>query len=127
MFLYFIVPIGFIHVQLQNQPEPSILWPTVSWREITAEYAGLFFRTAGGNSAVFGSVQSDNSPRLTSVRGRLVQSTPVAAIAVSADNLPSPTLSAGATGAASHWGLSFTVTSGEVRPRNTAMRIWIRT
>lgn len=100
--------------------------PTVKWSEITAEYAGLFFRAEGGDSEQFGDIQAGSSPRLTSVRGRLVLSTAVAAITLNANGLASPTLSAGATGAANHWGLSFTVSSDEVRPRNTAMRIWKR-
>lgn len=114
-------------MQLRNQPEPEKLWPTVQWSEITAEYAGLFFRAAGGSSAEFGSIQAENSPRLIGVRGRLVLSTAVSSIVVNANDAWSATLSAGATGATNHWGLSFAVSSGEVRPRNTAMRIWVRT
>ncbi len=121
------MPFGFIYVQLPNQPEPLELWPTVRWSDITAEYAGLFFRAEGGGSANFGNIQDENSPRLTSVNGRLVLNTAVDSILVTANNAPSPILSAGATGAASHWGLSFTVSSGEVRPRNSAVRIWMRT
>ncbi len=120
------MPFGFIYVQLHNQPEPLELWPTVKWSNITAEYAGLFFRAGGGSSGSFGTIQAENSPRLTSVRGRLELSTSVASISVTANNAPSPALSAGATGGTNHWGLSFTVSPGEVRPRNAAVCIWQR-
>ncbi|KAJ6649710.1 Lithostathine-2, partial [Pseudolycoriella hygida] len=62
------VPIGFIYVQLPDQPEPFSLWPRTQWENISSTYAGLFFRVLGGNSAAFGETQSENSPRLTELR-----------------------------------------------------------
>jgi hypothetical protein len=53
------VPIGYIHVQLPNQPEPSSLWPTVKWQHISSDYAGHFFRVEGGNAAPHGQSQPD--------------------------------------------------------------------
>jgi hypothetical protein len=41
--------IGFIYTQIPDQPEPYTLWPRVEGRDITSEYAGLFFRAEGGN------------------------------------------------------------------------------
>ncbi|KAG4069888.1 hypothetical protein HA402_009595 [Bradysia odoriphaga] len=122
------VPIGFIYVQLSNQPHPSTLWPTVQWTQITSQYAGLFFRAEGGTSAQFGQTQTESSPRLTNVRGRIAMSaaTATASITVPATGFASPNLSVGATGANNHWGMSFTVSSAEVRPRNSAIRIWRR-
>lgn len=122
----FIVPIGFIYAQLPGQPEPSRQWPLVEWTEITEQYAGLFFRAAGEGAAEFGSIQEENIPRLTNVNGRLVLTSSMASVTVPADGGVSSTVSAGATGGNSHWGLSFTVSAGEVRPRNTATRIWMR-
>lgn len=98
----------------------------MEWIEITEQYAGLFFRAAGEGSAEFGSIQEENIPRITNVNGRLVLTSAVASVVVPAVGGISPIVSVGATGANSHWGLSFTVSSGEIRPRNTAMRIWIR-
>jgi hypothetical protein len=61
------VPIGFIYVQLPSQPEPKTLWSMVEWKDVTSDYAGLFFRAEGGNSFPFGQTQSSDSPRLSSV------------------------------------------------------------
>lgn len=98
----------------------------VEWTEITAEYAGLFFRAVGGNSSAFGSTQQDNSPRLTNVDTANL-STANFDIKVISNGTRSPSVSSGASGDWTHWGLSFTVSSGEVRPQNTAVRIWMRT
>ncbi len=56
------VPIGFIYVQLPSQPEPKTLWPIVEWKDVTLDYAGLFFRAEGGNSESFGKLQTGNAP-----------------------------------------------------------------
>jgi hypothetical protein len=60
------VPIGFIYVQLPGQPEPNTLWSMVKWKDVTSDYAGLFFRAEGGNSAAFGQIQDENVPRIAS-------------------------------------------------------------
>ncbi|XP_037036061.1 uncharacterized protein LOC119074162 [Bradysia coprophila] len=122
------VPIGFIYVQLRNQSEPGALWVNTTWQEITSQYAGLFFRAVGEGSAAFGVTQLENSPRLTDVgTARLpgfVNQIPIQPTGSWSVSLPvgEPNPSASV-----HFGLSFAVRSGEVRPRNTAMRIWIRT
>ncbi len=61
------VPIGFIYVQLPSQPDPKSLWSMVEWKDVTSDYAGLFFRAEGGRSAVFGEIQPENAPTLSSV------------------------------------------------------------
>lgn len=127
MIVCVLVPIGFVYTQLPDQPEPWRLWWLVEWTEITEQYAGLFFRAAGRGSAEFGSIQEENFPRLTNVNGRLVLATAIASIEIPAYGGVSQTVSVGAAGAAQHWGMSFTTSSGEVRPRNTATRIWMRT
>lgn len=125
--VFFTVPIGFIYVQLPNQPEPRTLWPTVGWSEVSSQYAGLFFRVAGGGAASFGSIQTENSPRLTSVNNAAFFGWYSGSITVHANGEPSARISSGSTSTNNHWGLTFTVTSGEVRPRNQATRIWRRT
>lgn len=122
----FLVPIDFIYVQLPNQPEPQNIWDTVEWIEITSEYAGLFFRAEGGDSAAFGTIQADNSPRLHRVGRTNIAHPGVNGISVRADGVSSSSISSGALTDSTHWALHFTVTSGEVRPRNQAMRIWKR-
>lgn len=121
---YFPVPIGFVYVQLHGQPVPSTIWRAVSWREITSQYAGLFFRAVGGGSASFGNIQAENSPRLATVR-TVDLTTQEFNIAIT-PGAPSRVSSGGEGWGLRHWALQFTLSSGEVRPRNTAMRIWIR-
>ncbi len=60
------VPIGYVYVQYPDMPVPWTLWPSVSWLQITSNYAGLFFRAEGGNSNAFDSgIQAASSPRIT--------------------------------------------------------------
>lgn len=115
-----------MYTQLPDQPEPSRIWSIVEWSEVTAEYAGLFFRAEGGNSSTFGSTQQDNSPRLTNVQTSILNTANWSGNIV-ANGVVSPAISSGASGGWTHWGVSFAVSSGEVRPRNTAVRMWKRT
>src|SRR5699024_11213614 len=62
------VPLGFIYVQLSNQPEPKTMWSAVTWKDVTSEYAGQFFRAEGGGAAPFGQIQGENVPRITDAR-----------------------------------------------------------
>ncbi|CAG2103000.1 unnamed protein product [Medioppia subpectinata] len=62
------LPVGFIYVQLPGQAEPNTLWPKSTWSDVTATYAGQFFRAEGGGSLAFGAgVQSEDAPRLTDI------------------------------------------------------------
>jgi hypothetical protein len=120
------VPIGFIYVQLPNQPEPNSLWPTVKWTEISKNYDGVFFRVVGNGSAEFGSTQLEASPRLTKVRncngcksdGGTVDITPGTWSYYLFNSNEGPRVSDG---------ISFYVSKEEVRPKNMAIRIWKRT
>jgi len=47
----YVIPIGFIYIQLPLQQTPQTIWPNYSWNDISAEYSGLFFRPLGGNSS----------------------------------------------------------------------------
>ena len=51
------VPIEFIYVQLNGQSEPTQLWLKNKWKNVSAKYAGLFFRVEGGQSGTFGQIQ----------------------------------------------------------------------
>lgn len=53
------VPIGFIYVQLSEQQEPHHLWPNMIWSDVSFQYAGLFFRVLGGDSAHFNVTQEE--------------------------------------------------------------------
>lgn len=114
-------------MQIPNQPEPfRIFSATVQWEEITTSYAGLFFRVLGGGSEPFNVVQEENSPRLTYVN--LSGQTRRDSVNITADGVSSPMVSSGAIGpvTGTTWGLNFRVSGGEVRPRNSAIRIWRR-
>jgi hypothetical protein len=122
------VPTGFIYAQLPSQPEPKTLWPTVEWTDVTSDYAGLFFRAEGGWSAAFGVTQNENSPRLTDV-----QQSPSNSwqdhVQISPNNEWSSWVYSGDTVEKRIYATAqrFKVSSGEVRPRNKAIRIWKRT
>jgi hypothetical protein len=124
------VPIGFIYVQLPSQPEPKDLWPTVDWKEVTSDYAGLFFRVLGGGSATFEQIQEENSPRVSKVQNsNLVELNQVkedSSLSLPTGVWSNKIWTGQAPGHGSNIFLRFSVSDGEVRPRNRAMRIWKR-
>ena len=124
-----IIPIGFIYTQLPQQSMPKELWPNMEWKEVTSEYAGLFFRAEGGKSAAFGQIQEANQSWISSVdifgwhydsfhgpeemskvtnleENKWVETNPEKSLAI--------------------MHLNFFTTGGEVRPKNTAIKIWKR-
>ncbi|CAG2174355.1 unnamed protein product, partial [Oppiella nova] len=48
-----VIPLGFLYRQLPNTSAPGLLWPAMKWDDVTAQYAGLFFRAEGGTAATF--------------------------------------------------------------------------
>ncbi len=123
----FIVPISFIYVQLPDQPEPKTLWPMVKWQDVTSAYAGLFFRAEGGEAASFGQVQKDNAPRVTEIRYKWWNSwsnpLPGWNSSISQMNIGEENAVKKGYGI---FEMYLTMSSGEVRPRNMAIRIWKR-
>jgi hypothetical protein len=121
------VPIGFIYVQLPNEKSPTEIWPWMTWKDITSSYAGLFFRAEGGGSDTFGSIQSENSSRLTAVTSAFNDYV----INVRKEIIPGSKsdmfFSGSGCGGCTFYSLSFEVSGGEVRPRNMAIRVWKRT
>jgi hypothetical protein len=126
------VPVNFTYIQLPTQPQPNELWPEFSWKEVSATYAGLFFRVVGGGSEKFGTVQPESSPRLQSVE--MVSSSKSAARPTKLDIPQNGDASAQIyigsspieSAQTSDEHLKFKLTSAEVRPRNQAIRIWVR-
>lgn len=96
----------------------------MGWTEITSQYAGLFFRVLGAGSAAFGSVQEENSPRLTDVAS-FAGSAPSGQVSVPIGSWSFTIRSGGSSG--SLQAMQFRASGGEVRPRNGAVRIWRRT
>lgn len=122
-----LIPLGFTYVQLPKEKAPAEIWPWMTWKDVSSSYAGMFFRIVGGTSASFGAVQAENSPRLVHVhRFQTADNGATDDINVYADGIPSGGIDADISIRADR-ALQFTVSSGEVRPRNMAARVWKRT
>ena len=123
-----LVPIGFIYVQLPSQPEPKTLWQLVEWKDVTSDYAGLFFRAEGENAEPFGQLQNENSPRVVKVHrhdGQL-NGTPFEISLHSSGWSEYIHTGIGYIHDGKEMYHRFEVSGGEVRPRNQAIRIWKR-
>ncbi len=127
------VPIGFIYVQYPNQTVPEILWPNTSWTDISSNFAGLFFRALGGGAASFGDTQGENNPRVSQVSSNFPWKVDAKCDKnVNLNPGSSQCLRVGyfkggdTTYQTAVSELNLYSSSGEVRPRNTAVRIWKR-
>ena len=128
------IPPGFIYIQYGNQAEPKQIWPSLSWTEVTAEYSGQFFRAVGGESESFGAKQSGNVPQVTRVSHEWVwrRQRPNENFQGDVFLRPGQTTEPIRTGRSygagvgSVYGITFTMSEGEVRPYNSAVRIWKR-
>jgi hypothetical protein len=124
------VPLGFIYTQLPDTPSPQTIWPNLVWKSVTAKYAGLFFRAEGGASGKFGEEQGESTKRLNSIEtsgqegfmptfgeSSLIpgQWTPIRSIGF---------YTSGDITASYH--IRFLLSNDEVKPKNTAVRIWER-
>ena len=58
--IIFLVPIGFIYVQLPDKQGPQNLWPELAWKDVSERYSGLFFRVVGNGSDEFGNIQKES-------------------------------------------------------------------
>ena len=67
-----ILPVGFVYWQLPGQKAPGEFLAG-NWVDITSQYAGLFFRAAGGNGLNFGgdsiNIQSEGLPEISGSLG----------------------------------------------------------
>jgi hypothetical protein len=130
------VPFGFIYVQLSGKPDPKSLWPKNQWLEVTNEYAGLFFRAEGGESAKFGDEQDNGLPKLTikqtntdvnlgnigcwNCEDKVSQNTCTKKMYLGHDTHTS------STPITSRDWMEVCMSGDEVRPKNQAVRIWQR-
>lgn len=121
------VPINFTYVQLPLDKAPIEIWPGLKWADVSANYAGTFFRVLGGEAAAFGKPQEDNAPHLSQV---IHQVAPCAGETVTlAKGVLSGTVfttSNFAAGALKNC-QKFLLSPGEVRPKNMATKVWRRT
>jgi hypothetical protein len=124
------LPLGFIYTQLPNKPSPQTIWPNLVWKNVTSEYAGLFFRAEGGTAGEFGEEQSESTKRLTSIiNGWTAGFTPNFGQISVVPGQWTPERSTGFNqggGVIESFYMRFHVSSDEVKPRNTAIRIWER-
>ncbi|KAH9405938.1 hypothetical protein TYRP_014235 [Tyrophagus putrescentiae] len=121
------VPVNFTYVQLPGDRAPGEIWPGLKWVDVSASYAGLFFRVQGGEAAPFGKVQDDNAPHLSQV---IHQVNPCAGETVTlAKGVLSGTVitSSGFGAGALKNCQKFLLSPGEVRPKNMATKVWRRT
>lgn len=130
-----IIPIGFIYIQYRNQSTPDILFGTDGkWQDVSAEYAGEFFRAVGGNSGSFGTTQTEGLPNITgmidAVSGLFKSNFSNGAFSGGGDWRFSPIQqnSGGGESAACYFSASSSNSiygaSTHVTPYNSAIRIW---
>ena len=122
-----IVPIGFIYVQLSGQKDPKSLWPNTDWNNVSPNYAGLFFRAEGGGANNFGTIQEEQTQTI------FVKSDfkpPVWDLGVEHTVTSTYNARPFKTGWSERpddqYSLNFRHSTDEIRPRNQAIRIWIR-
>jgi hypothetical protein len=122
-------PIGFIYVQLPNEKSPTEIWSWMIWKDVTSDYAGLFFRAEGGDAAAFEKIQEQYSPKLTEVQTYHNETPAVGGNVLIKPGEWSENIYSGSHGGGpdQHYVMRFYMSSGEVRPRNMAIRIWKRT
>ena len=118
-----------MYVQFGRQKSPKELWPQMGvWSRKTNIKSGVFFRALGGLSSQFETYQEQSYPRLMSVRSRNQNKKDDRNrkfLHIYYNNQWSKPLSVGTTG--EDWmALRFRYTDNEVRPRNQAIRIWIK-
>ena len=120
------IPIGFIYTQLPDQLSPQNMFPSLTWSDVTSQYSGLFFRAEGSGSESFGSIQSANQSRISTVRGDSYSFDAGGSTVDFQYELPDRGWSVDLQLHESFLNFYLYTTEGEVRPRNTAVRIWKR-
>ena len=119
------MPPGFIYAQINENDHPNKFWPDNNWQDVSEQYAGLFFRVEGGKSRAFGRTQEQSYSDVVEIENSVntkIQSK------VNITLIPgqwSEYLRTGGTEAnKKRIGISFHVTKDEVRPKNSAFRLW---
>lgn len=104
------------------------MFPNTAWSDITDDFDGTFFRALGGSSATFGSIQEESCPRVTQARYGGTINNINGPVNLNQNEWSTP-LSTGSVRYDASWNLlttSFFTSADEVRPRNSAIRIWKR-
>lgn len=129
------IPVGFNYVQYPGESAPADLFGG-EWENISAQFAGQFFRAEGGNAAAFGSAQGDGAPNIAGMFGNVQFRNGAGGGNFSGAFYNAGTYNNG-FGDSSNWnsptvGFSAANSNGkyalaEIRPVNTTIRIWKRT
>ena len=121
-----LIPIGFLYTQYPSQSSPDGIWPVYKWTEITSQYAGLFFRAEGDGSLPFGQTQQANQTWISDIKA---EGSVDDSYKDKDNQLTSMNVGKWTEPYFEHsiWKIHFFTTDGEVRPKNTAIRIWKRT
>ncbi len=143
------LPVGFIYLQIPQQKSPQEMFPKQTWADISSNFPGLFFRVVGGDSKEFGAVQEENVPTFDAVAYvDCLEGSPNSKNScnlspsnrridlnrtIAGDSWTTQVTTANFFSSHSpnteNWtgSLKFHNTGGPVRPRNTAIRVWVRT
>ena len=123
-----LIPLGFIYTQLPDQSSPHVLWPNMKWTEVTQSYAGLFFRAEGNESLPFGQTQQANQSIISNYWCDSHKAAgDIAGTKLSVEIKEGWTSIYPQPHPAYCGELRLFSTHGDVRPRNTAVKIWKRT
>ena len=132
------IPIGFTYVQLPHEKGPGEFWPEITWKDVTQDYAGVFFRAGGGEAAPFGEIQMENTKRIEKInhlwdgieewRKVKSQRAPSQNGNITLNTSSSLWIETGAFGSGNtnYRYLNFESNVGDVRPKNMAIKIWRR-
>ena len=133
------MPIGAIYVQFAGQTDPTTLFGG-TWENVSATYAGQFFRCEGGAAAAFGQSQSDGAPNvygdftitrsvdtlawnLGQANGAFTMGNETSTVGLNNYSVPTTGRPYAIFNLSSN---SAKYTLSEVRPVNTTVRIWRR-
>ncbi|MCZ4065657.1 hypothetical protein NAI82_09500 [Oxalobacter sp. JAC-2022] len=125
-------PVGAVYVQFPGESAPADIYGG-EWTNISAQFAGQFFRAEGGNAAAFGSSQNGGAPNITgsfTVCSMWGQG-PTGAF-YNASQATRTGISGGADSQGTNYGFSAYNSHsgyglGEFRPYNSTIRIWRKT
>ncbi|WAV98332.1 hypothetical protein NB636_06195 [Oxalobacter aliiformigenes] len=124
-------PNGSIYVQYPGKSAPADLYGG-EWTNISAQFAGQFFRAEGGNASAFGSPQDGGAPNIMGELPSLYANEAAATGSFYQGASYSVDMPGGHGVPYVRTGFSAANSNGyyntnEVRPYNTAIRIWEKT
>ena len=120
------MPTGFIYTQIYVNEQPEKFWPNNIWQDVSEQCAGLFFRVIGGNSRALDRTQDQSYPGLI-IESSVNLKTKVQSkinITITSGQWSDYVRTGGTYPNKKRIGLSFHISSDDVRPKNTPIRIW---